>query len=275
MTKAKKYCLFLIIGLLLMYFAFSIIMLLMAIPVKKYLGISLSDFSLYLSTLQSINSNEFSETLGMTWAEYAKIIFADTVLFENMKLTFVVSQLLSYVPILIIFFYFLRSEFKEDWLKFKQNIKQNLIIIVLSFCAMIFLANAVAIIYGLLGDTGSSDNEDLINLLLGSNGKWFMIIAIVICAPIVEEVVYRKLLIGTCEETFKMSPMIAIIISALIFSFIHVSDLENIKYIFQYLALAIPMCVGYHLSGNNIFVTIIVHAANNFLGVIAYLVILL
>ena len=105
-------------------------------------------------------------------------------------------------------------------------------------------------------------------MMLNSPGAIAMVIAVVLIAPFVEEVIFRKLLMGTCEETFHFSPVIGIIVSSLVFSFIHVSDLESLKFIFQYLALAVPICVAYHISGNNIYVTTFLHIINNALSVI-------
>ena len=42
----------------------------------------------------------------------------------------------------------------------------------------------------------------------------------------------------------------------------------SLKFIFQYLALAVPICVAYHKSGNNIYVTLILHIINNAISVI-------
>ena len=59
-----------------------------------------------------------------------------------------------------------------------------------------------------------------------------------------------------------------ILISTVLFAFIHVTDLESIKFIFQYIALALPICVAYHYSNNNIYVVTIVHIINNLLSVL-------
>jgi ATP-dependent Clp protease ATP-binding subunit ClpB len=45
------------------------------------------------------------------------------------------------------------------------------------------------------------------------------------------------------------------------------SDLESLKFIFQYMALALPICMAYHYSNNNIYVVTIIHIINNFLSV--------
>ena len=134
---------------------------------------------------------------------------------------------------------------------------------------MYVLNIVVAIVYESFGLTGESANEELINSILLSNAALPMIISVVLLAPIAEELLFRKILFGVSEKTFKLKPIFSIIISTLIFSFIHVTDLASLVYIFQYIPLAAVMCALYSYFKNNIYASILLHMANNTFAVIA------
>ena len=139
---------------------------------------------------------------------------------------------------------------------------------VIMFFAMYVINFVVALIYESIGLTGESANEELINSILLSNAALPMIISVVLLAPVAEELLFRKILFGVSEKTFKLKPIFSIIISTLIFSFIHVSDLESLKYIFQYIPLAAVMCILYSYFNNNVYASILLHMMNNTFAVI-------
>lgn len=269
--KAIKYLVLLIVCLLLMFFGSLLIVFVAIKPLQLIGGYSRETISEALQVFE----NYFSKKLydgTITWAEYAKDYFDnDPVLFKNIKTFYCAVQFLSYMPLLVLIIFFLREEFVEDAMKFKKNIKKNVILILIGIASMYAASIVITKIYAILGIEDNSVNESTINLLLNSPGMILMVIAVVILAPITEEVIFRKLLMGTCEKMFRFPPVAAIIISTLVFSFIHVSDLQSLKFIFQYIALALPICIIYHYSDNNIFVTISMHIFNNLLSVIVTL----
>ena len=270
-NKRVKYFVLLIVCLLFMVFGASLMVLVMLKPFMTITGYSRETISTAIEAFENYFSTKPYSTT-QTWAEFAEEFFgADPVLFANIKTFFCTLQFLSYVPLLVLIIFFLRKEFAEDFVNFKKDIKKNLFLVLIGIVAMYITVYIVNIVYVIIGVTGESNNESTINLLLDSPGVALMVVAVVILAPITEEVIFRKLLFGTCEETCKFPPAVAIIVSGLVFSFIHVSDLESLKYIFQYLALAIPICAIYHYSKNNIFVTIIMHIINNLISVLVTL----
>ena len=272
-SKAIKYVVLFIVCLLLMLFGSVLVVWIVVKPLQAitgYDGLTIQDG---LNAFSNYFSNEPYPNGGITWHEYATNLFeTDPVLFESIKTFYCAVQFLSYVPMLILIIYFLREEFAEDFIKFKKDIKKNLFLVLIGIGAMYLSAIIVTNIYSILGITGDSANENTINLMLDSKGVVLMVFAVVILAPICEEVIFRKLLFGTCEVTCKFPPVVAIIASSLVFSFIHVSDLESLKFIFQYLALALPICIIYHKSNNNIYVTILMHIINNAISVIITLI---
>ncbi len=188
---------------------------------------------------------------------------------NNDKYFMSIFQYLSYVPFLIFSVFWFKDEFAREFKDFKNNFKKYALTIVVIFVVMMFVNMFVNLIYSMLGITGASENENLINDILLSNAAIPMIISVCIMAPVAEELLFRKMLIGVCEKTFNFKPEIAICISAVIFAFIHVSDLENLKFIFQYLPMAFAICLCYHLTNNNIYAAIFIHAINNILAVLS------
>ena len=270
-NKKVKYVVLLIVCLLIMLFGSSLMAIVLIRPLMAKTGQSAETINTAIEAFQNyFSAAPYNEV--QTWSEFAQDYFAaDPVLFANIKTFFCTLQFLSYVPLLILIIFFLREEFAEDFIAFKKNIKKYIPLIALGVVAMYGCSIVIGIIYEIIGVTGESNNESIINLLLDSPGVVLMVVAVVILAPITEEVIFRKLLFGTCEVTCKFPPAVAIIASALAFSLIHVTDLESLKFIFQYLALALPICIVYHHSGNNIFVTISMHVINNLISVIVTL----
>ena len=268
--KALKYLVLFIVCLLLLFFGSTIMSIFLAGPLKSITGYSSDTLNTALDLLQNYFSNEpckYDEM--MTWNEYAVAFFeADPVLFKDIKVFFCALQFLSYVPLLILIIYFLRQEFAEDFKKFKKDAGKNIIYIIVGIIGMYAASIIITVIYEMIGISGESSNESTINLLLDGPGVGLMVVAVVVLAPIVEEVIFRKLLFGTCETMGHFPPALTILISALIFSLIHVTDGESLKYIFQYIALALPICIVYHMSGNNIYVTICMHIINNLISVL-------
>jgi len=189
--------------------------------------------------------------------------------FGNDKYVMSMLQYLSYVPFMIFSVYVLKDEFVNDFINFKKDPKKIFSAVAVSFAMMYVLNIVVNLVYQTLGVEGESANENLINDILLSDAAIPMIISVCILAPIAEEILFRKMLFGVCEKSFNMPGWLTIIVSTLVFSFIHVSDIESLKYIFQYIPLAAVMCICYHMTGNNIYSSIILHAINNIIGVVA------
>lgn len=266
--KGNKLLILLIVSLIIFMFGSAIISMIASIPLQTVTQLDSETLNEALALFSSYYDNSLRDD-GITWSQYAQSYFnANPILFDNIRSFYCAVQFLTYMPLIVILFYCLRHDLVKDFKEFIKNIKHNLVIVGAAFAGMYALTIVVTIIYEVLGVTGESANENIINLLLDSPGKWLMIISVVVFAPIVEEIIFRKLFIDTCEEKFRLKPAFAIIISTVLFAFIHVTDLESLKFIFQYMALALPICMAYHYSNNNIFVVTIIHIINNLMSVL-------
>ena len=177
------------------------------------------------------------------------------------------TQFMYQIPIVLFFIYVLRKDLKEDFIDFRLEKKRNLSIILIGVVSILVLTILINVVYTLLGIEDTSDNQEIIeSSLIGSSGI-FMAISVVILAPFVEEMLFRKCLCDTFKYKFNVPDIVTIILSALVFSLMHITDLSNLIFIFQYVPLALIIVLSYYFS-KNIYVPIAIHFINNFAGVI-------
>ncbi|MBQ1171067.1 MAG: CPBP family intramembrane metalloprotease [Lachnospiraceae bacterium] len=98
-----------------------------------------------------------------------------------------------------------------------------------------------------------------------SNELWMNALVMVICAPIAEELLFRKLII---DRTVQFGEKLAILLSALMFGFYHGN-------IYQFCYAFVLGCVfGYvYAKSGKVIYTIVLHMMINFLGSIASLLV--
>lgn len=268
--KEYKY-LFILLGGLFLFLFGSVFGLIMAYIICGK-GMGMESFSKIISYFGSYYSDVVLEN-GEVASQFVQNYFANNPQdLETAKYANILIQVFAYIPLLIFFAIFLIRDFINDFIDFGKDTKKNFLKILMWFGILYAASYAIALVYQILDITGQSDNESLLTLMMDSDAKILFLITIVIIGPFVEEVLYRKLIFDTVEKTFKLKPIFAIVISVLIFALIHVSDAENIIYVFQYIAMAIPITLSYHLTKNNLFVSYGVHVCNNLLVAIGYLI---
>lgn len=192
-------------------------------------------------------------------------------------------QTVGYILVSGVFVVIFYSILKEDLIEFTSHWKRHLLIAIISFAVMYGLTELTNYIFYVLELPLSSSNQDFIINALKSETFIYVAISVVFLAPFVEEVIFRKLLFGAIESNLKLPKIVVVIISTVIFSLIHLSseltlvfsDISNFKYLvafFLYAPLAFVLSFSYSYSKNNIFTVIIVHMLNNLLSLILILV---
>ncbi len=198
-------------------------------------------------------------------------------------LTYVVA-LIAVVPFM---FKYLKKDVKIALDDKKETLKHVLLGIGIMYATSIFANLLVQILTLNLDASGSSENQEVIEELMGSGtvNALLMCITTVFFAPILEEIIFRKCLFGL----FKKKTYLTIAISAIIFAGIHVvpaclnilldilmqggSTLTDLYieavYIISYLGQAIAMSYIYYRSKFNIVPSILIHLFNNVLAVLA------
>lgn len=210
-------------------------------------------FRLIISLLFSLKNPGFFKTFQnlekIPIAEYTDSIWA----------TNNIASFLASLIILILIIVFLGKNILRDFKIFKKDIKHHLGGIVFGFIVLVIINTLFTRLYTLFGIEGTSDNQESILLALKSNTAFLIYLSVVLLAPVVEEVIFRKCIHGIVEEKFNLAKIFSVLISSVIFASMHAIDV----FFFSYLAMAIVLGLSYTLFKNNIIVPIGIHFLNN------------
>ncbi len=136
--------------------------------------------------------------------------------------------------------------------------------------ALMYIANiGLTVLYNALGIVGSSVNQDALELMISINPV-IMALPIAILIPVVEEIVFRGVLLEYFER--RIGVIGGVIISSALFGLIHVSDAASLVFFPIYFALGLILALIYVKSNKNILVPIIAHVLNNGIAVLALLI---
>lgn len=171
----------------------------------------------------------------------------------------------SFIVALIIILSLMKNDLKEEKLKHPLSIGQIIGWSVAGlFLAWIAQAIAVTIEMQLFGIDPASENTEVIVDFTRSNILFILIPAII--APILEEIIFRKILFGTFYK--KMNFFIAALLSSLIFAVLHL----DFTHLLIYATMGFVFAFLY-VQTKRIIVPIIVHMAINTIAVLGQLLI--
>lgn len=171
----------------------------------------------------------------------------------------------SFIVALIIILSLMKNDLKEEKLKHPLSIGQIIGWSVAGlFLAWIAQAIAVTIEMELFGIDPASENTEVIVDFTRSNILFILIPAII--APILEEIIFRKILFGTFYK--KMNFFIAALLSSLIFAVLHL----DFTHLLIYATMGFVFAFLY-VQTKRIIVPIIVHMAINTIAVLGQLLI--
>lgn len=122
-----------------------------------------------------------------------------------------------------------------------------------------YAANIIGMIMtGIIGAVTGNPVENEINTVVTALSPWAVIFLTVLCAPVIEELVFRKLLI---DRTVRYGQGVAVVLSGLMFGLFH-GNLNQFVY-----AAAIGTFLAYlYVRTGNIKITISLHMLFNFIG---------
>ncbi len=179
------------------------------------------------------------------------------------------GQLITYtittVFVLIFMWKHLVRDFKELW----NNILKFILVVFVSFILFYIVTLVVELTISLIVKQESTNQESIVYLIT-NGGAIPMFISVVILAPLLEELIYRKAIFTLFENKPIILPYI---VSALVFSIPHMLSTQAdfgtwILLLIPYLTSGFLLAGVYHASGKNVWASWAIHAANNF---IAYL----
>ncbi|MDE5546120.1 MAG: CPBP family intramembrane metalloprotease, partial [Anaeroplasmataceae bacterium] len=187
------------------------------------------------------------------------------------------ANLLMYILLFVIVIFYMRNHIKEDEKGLVNGYKKLAWLIPL--CAAVGYGISYGIEFGIdkiINKT--SVNQSSIEILIHNGGAVAMFFAVVVCAPIVEELIYRKAIF---EYLKKYHIAVSYVVSILVFTLPHVvttfieaeySPLENILICIPYLLSGFLLCLTYHLCNKNVYASWFFHLTNNLISFITIMV---
>lgn len=200
---------------------------------------------------------------------------------------------LVYLASLAIIIPIVFKTFKNDFADFKKSAGKNFkwyglgiaILYIGSYLAIIII-NLISTIFDL--NPGESTNQATIESILSSGflNATLMSIMTIICAPILEEIVFRRCLFGI----FKNNSLKVVVLSTILFAGIHTipsclimipsvitktTSLSTLilefLYILNYMGQAFALSYVYYKTDRNIIPCIMIHMTNNLIATISIL----
>lgn len=141
---------------------------------------------------------------------------------------------------------------------FKEKTLIKVISIPLVIGLIVFIESSLMKIFFSEGTIG---NQDVLLDMKNTVPLWVIIVLFSVLGPIVEELIFRLILVGSFSE--KIGVPAASIISIFIFTFMHTQ--QPIDYLI-YTPGAIILTLSYLLSDRSLAYVMIIHVTNNFLG---------
>jgi membrane protease YdiL (CAAX protease family) len=209
-------------------------------------------------------------TLIITGVQYLEYFLLERFfpgVLENYTAYFLILMLSMYIvsmPLMALLIRTVPAEAPAE--KKKMTVGQWIIAAIIAFAGM-YLSNIIGnILTAIVGALkGSAVSNDILSIAT-SNSIWANILIMVLCAPVAEELLFRKLLI---DRTAKYGEGISVLFSALFFGLFH-GNLNQFAY-----AFVLGAVFGFiYVKTRNIKYTIFLHMLINFMGSVVSLSIL-
>lgn len=187
------------------------------------------------------------------------------------NLTQFITYFVTTVAVVLFMVRFIIEDAKQIW----KNLVKFIIVVPVS--VIVFLVITLIVDNIIASLVGESVNQQSIVDMIANGGIIPMFFAVVVFAPLVEELIYRKAIFKLLEN----KPIIlSYVVSTLIFAIPHMLSTQTD--IWTWLLMCVPYLLSggllagvYHVSGKNVFASWAVHVANNFLAYISIIFILL
>ena len=216
-----------------------------------------------------MNPNQkFFSKIGFNYLIYAicTIAFAliilnligNTELANDYNFKLIVSSICNYILPVPILLFLMKKLDSENLKKESLSIKTFLKYFCISY-SLVIIGNIIGLAAtALIGNAIQSDIANPIQTLISSTDMMLNLIIISIIAPIVEEILFRKVLI---DRTIRYGPIISILLSATLFGLMH----GNLNQFFYTFLLGGFFAYVYIKTGKIIY-TILLHLSINLIG---------
>lgn len=170
-----------------------------------------------------------------------------------------VAYFFTYFTSSLIFLFIYKDKLKNDLKNIRNDLNTKNIIIIVLFLVLSFISNIILV--NLLKQE-ASNQEIAVSML--TSFPLLGILAICLFGPFVEEIIYRL--------PYKKN-WLSIIISTIVFTFVHISNFSLIQILFfiPYLFLSISFSFAY-FKNENIILSTTTHILNNLISVVLLLI---
>lgn len=170
-------------------------------------------------------------------------------------------NILTTIILSFVAMYLHKDELKLDWSKLK---KRNWIICgFIGLFLILFISTSLSLLI-LKGNPEQSSNQQYIETLSTPIVTNILPLVIVLFAPILEEILFKGYLIKTLST--KWNTYLLAILSILLFSFMHLHSITELKAIIPYFAISFVTTFYFFKKDYNIWYPIIIHVLNNLLA---------
>lgn len=176
-----------------------------------------------------------------------------------------VAQLIAYILMILIFYYYHINTIGARFRAGLHYLKKHWLFLIITYAIGYLALTLYEYLMQFLPKNlqyGESQNELALDQLF--NDPIFLpcvFLLIVIVGPIVEEIIFRNILIGELGKKFNF--IVMSIISAIVFALIHVSSVESPFVIGPYLILGILLVFVYMKAGRNLAASVTIHMLHN------------
>lgn len=168
-----------------------------------------------------------------------------------------IAQYIVYIPILIVAIILCKDEIKYG---FSANAKmkyiQPLVFVLIGVVACYFANYIGSFISSLFSYGDNSANQEAIEEIYLSKYGLLLILDVCIIGPVVEELVFRGCIQRGLVK-LRIHPIIAIIITSIIFGFIHVFDAGDYTQVFPYIFMGLALGSIFYKSDSIVESTIV------------------
>lgn len=220
---------------------------------------------------EKLNINEkFFSRIGFNYLIYAIATIAiqfvilnllgiiDINLLNDFNVKTITSAICNYILPFPLLFWLMNKLDSEKLEQKSLNIKTFLLYLCITFTLM-WIGNIIGLaITAAIGNVIQSDITNPVQTLINNTDIWLNLIIISIIGPIFEEIFFRKLLI---DRTIKYGAKVSIIVSALLFGFMH----GNVNQFFYAFLMGGFFAYVYIKTGKIVY-TIILHLSVNLMG---------
>lgn len=227
-----------------------------------YFGVS-SILMVFLTIIISIfdKNHSFFEVLTILQMKEESLTNIQKPIYYNIN---TYTNFLTYLVSFVVVGFFMRDSLVSDFISVKN--KKLFYGLFAGISAVLFWGISILVSNIVANFVGESDNQNMIVGMITQGGAIPIFFAVVVFAPFVEELVYRKAIFKLLE---KKHVLISYLVSTIVFVVPHMisTPIDNIGnwllLCIPYFVSAILLCLIYHKSNKNFYVVWFVHMINN------------